>query len=255
MSRNGETPTVIRVDPAALHLVTAPGVTRVSKPRRRQVVAEIVPGPYPLDLPPAEGSFHFTRHLALLCQDICQRMSAFAHIDMQRVLVTYTLCRDRRLWGLQAKLTPLRFPQGAETVRRQGHDYRIQRFFVGDLAMLYVLTIYLPRFLNQSFDEKLITVFHELYHIAPQADGSVRRFEGRGAIHSHSRREYDEQMAGFARQYLALRPPPVLFDFLRLSFADLESRYRGVCGVRVAAPKLIPASRWVDNNDDKSRTS
>ena len=36
-------------------------------------------------------------------------------------------------------------------------------------------------FLDQTFEEKLVTVFHELYHISPAFDGDLRRLIERGA--------------------------------------------------------------------------
>ena len=49
-----------------------------------------------------------------------------------------------------------------------GRTWTLERLYEGDREMLYILTFYLPRFLDHSFREKLITVFHELYHISPE---------------------------------------------------------------------------------------
>jgi hypothetical protein len=116
----------------------------------------------------------------------------------------------------------------------------VQRYFVGDREMLYVMTFCLPRFLDQEFDDKFITVFHELYHIGPAFDGDLRRHEGRYAIHSHSKHGYDAQMAALARAYLASGPDPGLHAFLRLNFSQLQERHGCVVGVVVPRPKLIP---------------
>ena len=89
-------------------------------------------------------------------------------------------------------------------------------------------------------DDKFITVFHELYHIGPAFDGDLRRHEGRYAIHSHSKRGYDAQMAALARAYLASGPDPALHAFLRLNFSQLQERHGCVVGVVVPRPKLIP---------------
>ena len=40
--------------------------------------------------------------------------------------------------------------------------------------------------METPFEEKLTTVFHELYHISPMFDGDIRRLEGRYHVHSHS---------------------------------------------------------------------
>src|SRR5690606_18811086 len=97
----------------------------------------------------------------------------------------------------------------------------------------------LPRFLDHSFREKLVTVFHELYHIGPKFDGDIRRMDGRYHVHSHSQREYDRQMDRLVETYLRLSPPPELLRFLAADFRTLCQRYGGVCGKRVSIPKLV----------------
>ena len=99
--------------------------------------------------------------------------------------------------------------------RRHGSaEYQVQRFFVDGREMLYVLTFCLPRFLDQPFDEKLVTVFHELYHVSPAFDGDLRRHPGRYAVHSHSKDRYDSRMAELVDEYVEDHPEPELFGFL-----------------------------------------
>jgi hypothetical protein len=112
--------------------------------------------------------------------------------------------------------------------------------FVGGREMLYLMTFCLPRFLNQAFDDKFVTLFHELFHIGPAFDGDLRRHAGRYAVHSGSQRRYDEHMAELARAYLAAGPDPDLHAFLRLNFAQLRARHGSVVGVVVPRPKLVP---------------
>src|SRR5206468_1851711 len=81
--------------------------------------------------------------------------------------------------GLQARVTPLRFAHGALVRRRRGVSFQVQRYFVDGAEMLYLVTFCLPRFLDQTFDDKFITLFHELFHISPAFDGDLRRHGGR----------------------------------------------------------------------------
>jgi predicted metallopeptidase len=178
-----------------------------------------------------------------LCVDIVQRMPEFQHIRMEQIAVAFAQARRRVTHGLQAKLTPLRFEQGRLTTRRYGRDWTVQRLFQGNREMLYILTFYLPRFLEHTFQEKMITVLHELYHISPAFDGDIRRLEGHYHVHSHSQAEYDREMDRFAKQYLALNPPQELFSFLRYNFRQLHDHFGGVVGVRVPIPKLIPLAK------------
>src|SRR5688500_5809327 len=103
--------------------------------------------------------------------------------------------------------------------------------------MLYILTFYLPRFQDQSFQEKLVTIFHELWHIGPLFDGDLRRHEGRCYAHTSSQAEYDGHMAVLAHQWLALGPPDELIAFLRYDFQQLQLHHGRICGVRIPRPK------------------
>ena len=165
-----------------------------------------------------------------------------AHVQTGRVLFATTQARNARHHGLQARLTPLRFSGGRLVRRHRGVPYQVQRYVVAGQEVLYLMTFCLPRFLNQSFDDKLVTLFHELYHIGERFDGDLRRHPGRCAYHSHSRRHYDRRMAELARAYLAGGPDPALHAFLRLDFAQLHQRHGGVVGVVVPRPKLVPVN-------------
>jgi hypothetical protein len=178
--------------------------------------------------------------LRALCDDVTARCEELRHVRMRSVLVSFTPSRNRSVYGLQARVTPLRFRDG-RMVRPHGRvNYQVQRFFVDGREMLYVLTFCLPRFLDQAFDEKLVTVFHELYHMSAAFDGDLRRHPGRYAVHSHSKECYDDRMATLAREYLADHPDPGVFEFLRVGYAELWDRHGGITGAVVPRPKLLP---------------
>jgi hypothetical protein len=187
--------------------------------------------------------FDFTWAMRRLCEDITARLPEFGHVRMDQVAVTFAQARRRVAYGLQAKLTPLRFEGGQLVTRRRGRLWTIQRWYDGDVEMLYILTFYLPRFLEQSFREKLITVMHELYHISPGFDGDIRRLPGHYHVHSHSQKEYDQHMDLLVDRFLATNPPEELFRFLRGGFRDLTARHGSIVGIRVPIPKLLPLSK------------
>lgn len=198
-------------------------------------------------LVPAHDSpkpFDFSTAMRILCDDVANRCEALWHVHMPRVLVSFTPCRNRSRYGLQARVTPLRFREGALTRRHGDVEYQVQRYFVNEREMLYLLTFCLPRFLDQSFEEKLITVFHELYHMSPSFDGDLRRHPGRYAVHSHSKDRYDEQMAELVKGYLTRHPSPEVFAFLQAGYRELWDRHEGIVGVVVPRPKLLPVG-WV----------
>jgi hypothetical protein len=207
---------------------------------RRQTVGLEAP-PW-LATGPADRPFDFCGHVRRLCADVVRHSPELAHIDVSRLLFGMTQARSGRRHGLQARVTPLRFPRGVLTRRRGGRTYQVQRYFVDGREMLYLVTFCLPRFLDQDFDDKFITLFHELYHISPRFEGDLRRHEGRCSLHSHSKRLYDAHMAGLARSYLSNGADRPLHAFLRLNFAQLRHRHDSVVAVVVPRPRLLPIS-------------
>ena len=161
---------------------------------------------------------------------------------MDRIAVAFAQARRNVPYGMQAKLTPLRFENGALQTTRYGRKWTVQRVYQDQQEMLYILTFYLPRFLNHSFKEKMITVLHELYHISPAFDGDIRRLAGHYHVHSHSQKEYDAHMAVLVDQYMKLNPPPELFGFLKCRFSTLQKKHGGVVGLQIPIPKLIPVT-------------
>jgi hypothetical protein len=107
--------------------------------------------------------------------------------------------------------------------------------------MLYLLSFYLPRFLERAFDYKLATVVHELLHIGPAFDGDLRRHPGRYYAHGRSQKCFDAQAEALAARWLALEPPPGIAEFLHFDARELLRRHGRIVGQRIRTPKLIPA--------------
>ena len=191
-----------------------------------------------------KAGFDFTTHIRLLCEDICTRTPELGHIDMNRVAVCFNQARKRVRHGLHASLTPLRFEDGATTGVRRGRRYACQQLLgASGEEMLYILRFYLPRFMDEGFQQKLSTVFHELWHISPKFDGDLRRHRGRCYIHTYSEAAYDEHVQQLASRWLNRRPPVTVYDFLKRDFDEVEREYQGVIGIRIPQPKLIPLDR------------
>ncbi|HJT34786.1 MAG TPA: hypothetical protein VJ783_22355 [Pirellulales bacterium] len=190
------------------------------------------------------SGFDFTFHVARLCDDLCTRLPELAHVDMSRVAIRYCQARKAVSHGVQATLTPLRFAGGSLSTVRGGRHYSIERIFdpSSGREMLYLLSFYLPRFLNLPFAEKLATVIHELWHISPDFDGDLRRFSGRCYAHGHREEDYHAAMSQLAAQWLALSPPEDVYCFLHDDFRGLRERFGAVYGTRIATPKLVAAA-------------
>lgn len=169
------------------------------------------------------------------------RLSELRHVQMARVAVSFAQARKRVPHGLCATLTPMRFENGSTIGVRGGRRYRAQQLFdARGREMLYILSFYLPRFLDLDFQEKLATTLHELWHISPQFNGDLRRHSGRCYAHSPSQKQYDQEMAQLAARYLALSPPRHFYAFLRSNFDQLYRQHGGVYGMKIPHPKLIP---------------
>jgi predicted metallopeptidase len=193
---------------------------------------------------PPQTGFDFTLHIRRLCDDMVQRLEQLRHIDMSRVAVSFSQTRRTGSHGMFASLTPLRFAGGQMHTFRRKRRWGIQRVYGPDgREMLYILSFYLPRFLDLPFREKLTTTLHELWHIGPQFDGDLRRLGGRCFAHGSSQKRYDAHIAALLDRWLALDPPGSLYDFLRLSFRELTAGHGRVFGRRVPVPKLVPLDR------------
>lgn len=208
--------------------------------RSRGTEGRLTGGPPWLATGPLDGPFDFCGHSRRLLEDMARRCPELGHVDVGRILVGVLQARNGRGHGLQARVTPLRFPGGQLQRRRREVNYQVQRYFLGEHEFLYLMTFCLPRFLDQDFDDKFITLVHEMYHIGPEFNGDLRRHEGRYQLHTRSQRHYDRHMAELARAYLALKPDPALYGFLRLNFGQLQARHGGVAGIVVPRPKVIP---------------
>jgi hypothetical protein len=236
---------------AARHSVSSPATPRVHQlcyhwnadgkrplPQRRLVPKRPVPPPAMLGLAPVP--FDFTSHMRAICTDIISRTPDLGHIDMNRVLVTVTRARTRQPYGLQAKVTPLRFRHGKLTQKRRGWMYQVQQYYVGNVEMLYLLSFCLPRFLDLTYEEKMVTIIHELFHMGPDFDGDLRRHAGRYYQHSHSKKKYDQNIRLYVDAYWKTNPDPQLSQFLQYSFEELHERHGSILGVVVPVPKLVP---------------
>lgn len=182
--------------------------------------------------------FNFSTHMAALCADVVARCPALAHIDPAALLYSFTPGKPGKT-GLLARVSPLRFAGGTLYRRHRGRVFQVQRYFVNGREVLYVVAFCLPRFLDLPFVEKLVTVFHELYHISPAFDGDLRRFDGRCQFHTGSKKAYDAHMGELVRAYLDDHPRPEVFAFLYHTAAQLWAEHGGVYAVKVPRPKMV----------------
>lgn len=192
------------------------------------------------DSPPAAG-FDFTSHIRRVCEDMASRLDRLHHIDMSRVAISFAQTRRADDQGTYASLAPMRFDGGRAHIYRRKRRWGMQRLYAPDgREMLYILTFYLPRFLDLPLRGKLSTVLHELWHIGPKFDGDLRRLGERCYAHGASRKQYDAHIEVLLDRWLSLGPPESLYEFLRFNFNQLAARHGRVWGRKIPMPKVIP---------------
>lgn len=188
------------------------------------------------------GVLNVTRELERLIAHVTGRVPELAHIDPTRLLVCISSTRGAGVRGTYARIHPLRFPGGARSVeRRRGRHTWVSTMPTivhRQVEILYIIYFLVPRFLDLSLREKLITVFHELYHISPAFDGDFRRFPGRNYAHGSSTRRYNTRMGELVDLYLAGHGSPELLAFLEGDMAELRTRHRTLVGRRFPVPRI-----------------
>ncbi len=201
---------------------------------------------------------NYTERLTDVMRDLVHRVPAFSFIDMSNVLVFARAGRSDAE-GPFATCHCLTLPPSDDGYyfwrdRTTGRITRRSEWFVtkSPSVMLsgrpvkYMISFTLPRFSDQKLDRtrkerfypgaepwvaKLDTVVHELYHIDPSYNG-IRRIERQDGTYSANchGNQFFEQVADMVAQYLASRPDPAVYDFLRWDFDAMDRRYGGVVG-------------------------
>lgn len=194
---------------------------------------------------------HYTAHIETLMRDIVSRVEAFDDIDLSRVLVFGRHGRadaDGPFATCHCLTLPTSPPgyyfwrdraTGALTRRSEWFVTKSPEVVVGSRRIDYLVSVTLPRFVEQPLGgtpkaarypagpewlARLDTIVHELYHIDPEAGGlrHVAADNGRGHVHDAG---FLDAVAALVQQYLATRPDPAVFEFLRHDFDGLIDAY------------------------------
>jgi len=201
---------------------------------------------------------NYTERLTLLMQDVVARVPTLSFIDIGSLLVFARSGRSSAE-GAFATCHCLSLPASDPGYyfwrdRASGRITRRSEWFVtkspvvtlGPRRVNYMISFALPRFCDQSLGRskkerfypggdpwmaKLDTVIHELYHIDPEQSGirRIEREDGTYSAHCHGHRFFEE-VAAMVATYLATKPNPEIYEFLRHDFDTLDARYGGVVG-------------------------
>ena len=199
---------------------------------------------------------NYTERIALLMQDVVGRTPRLSFIDTRELLVFGRFGRtdaDGAVATCHCMTLPESDPgyyfwrdraTGELTRRSEWFVTKSPDVRVGPTRIKYLVSFVLPRFCDQSLERtrkagmypsidgwvaKLDTIVHELYHIDPEASG-IRPVINANGEHSSRWHEptFYEDVADMVQQYLASRPDPSLYDFLRCDFTTLAQRHGGV---------------------------
>jgi hypothetical protein len=201
---------------------------------------------------------NYTERLALLMEDVVERVPTLSFIDMRRVLV-FARAGRTDAEGAFATCHCVSLPAsepgyyfwrdrgtGKLTRRSEWFVTKSPTVRIGTQPIDYMISFTLPRFCDQTLTRsrkeahypgqdnwiaKLDTVVHELYHIDPERPG-IRRMEradGTYSANCHGRRFFQD-VVRMVQQYLASTPDPRVYDFLRYNHSELTARYGGVVG-------------------------
>jgi hypothetical protein len=186
-------------------------------------------------------TLNLTGELERLIRDITARSPELQHVDPERLLVCVASGRPSA-GGSLAKIHPLRFAGGEKSVTSRRGRRRVlctmPTITHQGEEMLYVIYFLVPRFLELPFREKLITVFHELYHISPACDGDIRRFPGRNYAHGSCTKSYNAHMGGLVDAYLERLPERSRLSFLEGNLTALRERHGAIVARRLQAPRI-----------------
>lgn len=199
---------------------------------------------------------NYTERIALLMQDVVARTARLSFIDLEEVIVFARFGRSDAE-GAFATCHCLTLPESEPGYffwkdRETGELTRRSPWFVtkspqvrvGTRQIKYLISFVLPRFTDQTlvgsrkadlypehdpWIAKLDTIVHELYHIDPAQSGirAVENQDGSRSYRTHGPAFY-EDVGEMVHAYLATKPDPALYDFLRYDFSGLTERFGGV---------------------------
>jgi hypothetical protein len=201
-------------------------------------------------------------------KDIVARVPTLSFIDTSRLLVFARQGRSHAE-GAFATCHCLSLPPsepgyyfwkdratGELTRRSEWFVTKSPRVEVDGAAVDYMISFTLPRFCDQTLTRsgkdahypgegnwigKLDTVVHELYHIDPMKPGirQMERADGTYSANCHGGRFF-EHVVAMVKAYLASKPDPQTYDFLKYNFDELRERFGGVAGTTFRAFPSFP---------------
>lgn len=180
-------------------------------------------------------TLNITDALEPVVADLCERLPELGHIDPRRLLLCAARARRGGAGGTFARIIPMRFQDGTPYRLYKGQRFALPQIPTEGGDILYLIYLYVPRFFEQPRERRVLTLIHELYHIAPAFDGTIRTFGTRA--HGGSRATFNARLEPMVQHYLSLDALPA-HELLTHDFTEL-SRHYTLVGRTVPMPKLV----------------
>ncbi|PLY06152.1 MAG: hypothetical protein C0624_04520 [Desulfuromonas sp.] len=179
-----------------------------------------------------------SRALVATCEEL-------AHINVDKLLFTFSRSRRPGRGGLLARITPLRGKAGSRQLERRNgrflETWEYPEFKHEGREVLYLITLLLPRFFHLEPRERLTTLLHELWHISPACDGDIRRYPGARYAHGERHHGYDAQVEALTSRYLdGGKELPAL---LTLTPEEWQQGIFKISGLRIRRPRARLVAR------------
>ena len=115
---------------------------------------------------------NYTQHIERVCIDICQKVPQFKHIDPTRIAYSAAHSRKNARFRRIAVMACCK-PKPGSLADQLG--IKAQRLKTPSKKIAsYMMRIYFPWFFKESFEQKIDTLIHELWHIGVKFDGALR---------------------------------------------------------------------------------
>ena len=148
----------------------------------------------------------YTEQIKNLCIDIIKNVPELQHIDPD--LIAYCIRTSRGTGGGRVASITAFMPKPNSLGDKVG--LKPQRILTPEKKVaVYMLQIYMPRFYKESLAAKIDTICHELWHISPDFDGTLRD----GGVHY---RTYQNDINRLKKAYLHSKPDLGLLEFFKL---------------------------------------
>jgi predicted metallopeptidase len=185
----------------------------------------------PARTPISEKNFDYAHAVSKVCQRIIRSIPNLKHINIKQVGISIAPEKN----SLLAACVPMR-----------DGGLLNQQIEVPELCpkyadLLYIIYFYAPQFINLNYKNKMETIVHELYHISPMFDGTLRRFPGRYSTHGFPARKYDQTVREMTKPLL--EQPLCCAEFLKLNALNLTRKYGKVSYSLIHYPYILPCTQ------------